>query len=661
MDQEAAVPRLVRFGAFELDLIDKELRRQGLRIKLHEKPLQILLLLLERAGQVVDREDLRQRLWPADTYVNFDANLNTSLSNLRHALGDSSDSPIFIETIPRRGYRFVAPITRLNDSTKSESHTPDPTQTFPAPAEQPGLETPAREMGRFPRLLPVLAGILLVATGIASLAYIYWFGPSTEAKGSTHKTTILVTPFINLSGDSKQDYLSEGLTDELITRLGQSSPQYLSVIARSTSMQYEHSPLPVNLIARQQKVDYVLEGSFHREGDQVHITAQLFRAKDQGSLWAEAYDRDAANLLSIQSDVANRIAESLSLKVLPDATSLGAPPEMVNSEAYDDYLKGIFACNRASLEGEQGAIQLLRRSVNEDPRFARAYAALASCYGASFHFGFLSSEATHEQAKAAALKALELDSSLEDAHLALANILYEYDWDWAASEREFRRALEINPSSASAHRFYSGYLTMVGRYDEALIQVRMAQQLDPISLDTRSMACLVLNASREYKRAIEECQKILELDPSSVLAGYYVATAHLYLKDYAQSLSELKKLRAANNDSSHTFLLVASAIANAAEGNQSDAKKGLEELITLSKSSLVTPYELAEVYSHFGDKEQTFAHLNEAFDQHSYDLVYLASDADFDEIRADPRYQVIERRLEYPNSVLEAPFRQASK
>jgi tetratricopeptide (TPR) repeat protein len=388
--------------------------------------------------------------------------------------------------------------------------------------------------------------------------------------------------------------------------------------------------------------------------------AQLFRANDQKSLWAEAYDRDSTNLLSIQRDVAYRIAESLSLKVLPDAASFSPAPATVNSAAYDDYLKGIFACNRSSLEGEQGAIQLLRRAVSEDPGFARAYAALASCYGASFHFGFLSSDAAHQQAKTAALKALELDDSLEDAHLALANILYQYDWDWAGAEREFRRALEINPSSASAHRFYSGYLVMVGRYDEALTQAHIAQQLDPLSLDTRSMSCLVLNASRQYGRSIEECQKILELDAGSVLPGYYVASAHLYSKDYAQALEELKRLRNASEDSSHAYLLVAAAIANASQGNQAEVKKELNELIQLSSRSLVSPYELAEVYIHMGDKEQALAHLKEALDHHSYDLVYLANDPDFDPLRSDPRFQAIENRLGYPGSAFGATSRQNS-
>ena len=319
--QTADPPQQYRFGTFDIDLAEGEILRQGVRIKLNEKPFQVLCVLLERAGRLVTREDLRQRLWTADTFVDFDANLNTALSTLRHTLGDSAENPSFIETIPRQGYRFIAPVIGAPKNGRENGNV----FSLPAPETMPAVPNLLSEDERTGKGKSTLSGRVLVAV-IAFLFLIVaagWFSYVHRIRrpGPGRKLTILVTPFENLSGDPAQEYLGDGLTDEMITRLGQLSPSRLNVMARSTSMRYKHTQKSLDQIARECQADYILEGSMRRQGDRVRITVQLFKANEQGSLWTEAYDRDARDVLIIQEDVADRIVHSLSLE-LPLAAQL---------------------------------------------------------------------------------------------------------------------------------------------------------------------------------------------------------------------------------------------------------------------------------------------------------------------------------------------------
>jgi TolB-like protein/DNA-binding winged helix-turn-helix (wHTH) protein len=306
-------PRQYRFGSFDIDLIEGELRRQGTRVKLNEKPFQVLCVLLERAGSLVTRENLRQRLWSADTYVDFDANLNTALSTLRHTLGDPSDNPVFIETVPRQGYRFIAPVTPIA-TTGNTVHNDNKDEVKGdgqlSRSEITDIRPPRSYISKL-RIPLAMMVFLLTSAVIGWTVYAYWL----HRPAPHDKLTILVTPFENLSGDSNQDFLSDGLTDELITRLGQLAPSHLSVFERTTAMRYKHSQKSVDQISRECQSDYVLEGSIRRQGDRLRITVQLFKAGEQGSVWTEAYDRDAKDLLIIEEDVADRVARSLSLQL----------------------------------------------------------------------------------------------------------------------------------------------------------------------------------------------------------------------------------------------------------------------------------------------------------------------------------------------------------
>jgi TolB-like protein/Flp pilus assembly protein TadD len=486
-----------------------------------------------------------------------------------------------------------------------------------------------------------------------AFAYHQWLNRSAEADGGPHRESILVVPFEDLSGDPSQDYLSDGLTAEMITRLGAISPKQLSVIARSTAMQYKGAQKAVEEIAREQHADYVLEGSFQREGNRVRITADLFSARHHGSLWSEAYDRNAGDLLAIQREVADRIAESLSLEVLtPSARSVTAPNSAI-PEANDAYLKGLLELNKRTPEELQKSIGNFERATEKDPQFAPAYAALAYSYNVAAAWNYLSSTEAYPKAKAAAQRALAIDNTLADAHLANAEVLNEYDWDWAGAEKEYVRGLELNPSSAVGHKMYAEYLTHVGRYQEAFEEIRRAQQLDPASLLTNSFVCYVYIRAGEYDKGIKECKQDLELDPQFVSVHVWLAYAYVYTRRYPDAAAEFSK--ALDLSGNANYFLTGLAMTRAFEGNKEEAKKLLGEIKLRAKYTYVSPYGLAQVYAGLGDKEQALAMLSQALREHSADLVFLASAQEFDTLRDEARFKDMIARIGFPAPAGRAP------
>ncbi len=652
MKSSAQSAERYRFGDFEVDLHTGDLRKHGHRIRLQEKPFQILSLLLERAGEVVTRDELRQRLWPADTFVDFDANLNTSLNRLRQALGDTANEQIFIRTIPRQGYRFIATITKVEDSMNAPAPSPDPVEAIVA--REPGTKLHAW-LGSFspPGLRFFLAATILVAITAGGIAYFRWSGHSAEAGRNPHRGTILVMPFEDLSGDPSQDYLSDGLTDEMITRLGEISPQHLNVIARSTAMQYKGTRKTIEQVAYEQHVDYILEGSFWRQGDRVRITAQLFNARDHGSLWTEAYERNASDLFSIQREVADRIAQSLSLELLAPTVHSAAATRPVDPEAYDAYLKGLFELNKRTPADLQKSIAYFGLASQKDPQFAPAYAAIAYSYNVAAGWTYLSPTEAYPKAKVAAQKALAIDDTLADSHLANAEVLHDYDWDWSGAEQEYLRALELNPSSAVGHKLYAEYLTHAGRYQEALAEIRKAQQLDPASLITNAFVCFAYMHAREYDNAIKECKKDIELDPHFMPAHDWLGFTYLFKGRYEEAAVEFRK--AFDLSGNANYFLTALAMTYGLEGKKEEAKKILGELKLRASQTYVSPYGLADVYIGLGDKQQALAMLEQAVRERSADLMFLAGAPEFDALHDEPRFKAIIARIGFPDSAMAAP------
>jgi TolB-like protein/DNA-binding winged helix-turn-helix (wHTH) protein/Tfp pilus assembly protein PilF len=631
------------FGTFELDTVSGDLRQNGFRVRLSDKPFQLLALLVEHRGTIVNREQVRERLWGSNTFVDFDGNLSVILTKLRQVLSDSPDRPLFIETVPRRGYRFIAPVTSVDTVSDAQS-TLDSAATDEAHSQPSAVSR--REGALFSRRALALAGLFLLGAATLGLVYFRWLH-SSHAASAPRQVTILVTPFDNLSGDPSQEYLSDGLTEEMITQLGESAPDQLSVIARSTAMQYKDTHKAVDKMGAEQKADYILEGSLRRAGTHVRITAQLYDARRRGSLWADAYDLEASNLLSVQRDVANKITHSLELELLPRVRKAPASSS-VDPEAYDDYLRGLFEFNKRTEEGLRQSLQYFRHSVDKDPAFGEGHAALAYAYATAPGWTFLRPKDAYPKAREAAERALSIDDKIAEAHFVIAEVLHEEDWNWSAAEKEYQRALQLNPSSATGHKLYAEYLTHAGRYAEGLAEIRKAQHLDPQSMITNSLICYVYVHAHQYDNAIFECKKVLDLDPSFGPAHYFLGEAYSGKHLYEQAVFEHRAARHLFGDAS---MIVAALASNyAASGNKEEARELLGELLQRSKHTYVSAYALAKIYARLGDRQSARNALQQAFEQRSYELLYLADDPSFDVVREELWFKQMIAKRGFPNS-----------
>jgi TolB-like protein/DNA-binding winged helix-turn-helix (wHTH) protein/Tfp pilus assembly protein PilF len=632
-----------QFGVFEVDRSCGEVRKRGAKIKLQEKLFQLLVLLLEHAGETVTREELRRGLWPADTFVDFDANLKTAVNKLRQVLGDSAENSVFIETVPRHGYRFVAPAVQLE--TK-----------IPVLENGPGLG--ARETSKGPVIWfeaikrsslswggPALAAALMVAL---ALAVVFVFEPNSPRTPvpSAHRVVLLVLPFENLGGDPSQDYFSDGLTDEMITLLSRQFPKELAVIARTSAMRYRGTQKSFRQISSELgAVDYVLEGTVRRSGNHVGINAQLFRTQDQASLWAEAYESKLADLLEIQHDVAGRIARSLVLEVVPGriSHSASAPAPKI----YDAYLMGLYEANQRSEPSLLKSIQYFRTAIQGDPAYAPAYAELANSYLVSAGWLMLRPADAYPNAKTAALRAVELDENLAEAHTTLAEVEHEYEWKWAGAEREFRRAIELDPNSIMAHKSYAEFLMHGGRTEEAITEMERARDLDPLSLIVNTLVGFAYHNSRQYDRAIEEYEKVIQLNPRFAPAHYFLGASLLQTGRYDEGITHLQTAKTLSGGAS--LMSAGLARAYAIAGRRDSAQHAIGELNTRASHHYISPYGLAQVYAVLGERRTALDMLNRAATQHSFELMFLKVDRSFDTLREDREFQELLTQIGFPN------------
>ena len=621
--------QIVRFGLFELDVRAGELRKKGVRVPVQGLPVQILTLLLENPGHIVTRDELRTRLWPADTFVDFDHSLHNAIARLREALGEEANNPRFVETLPRRGYRFIAPL----DSPLSP-------QTVPPTDVQR-----TRSWRLFLSLPLALVAVLTVVIGfnVRGLRS-RWFGN----RSSAHIDSVAVLPLKNLSDDREQDYFADGMTEALITNLGKASA--LRVISRTSVMRYKDTNKPLPEIARELQVDALVEGSVAKSGDRIRITANLLQASPEKHLWAETYERDLRDVLTLQNDVARNITQQIQIKLTPEEHARLSASHTVDPEAYQLYIKGRYFWIKRSRESFDLAMDYFQKAIERDPTYAAPYSGLADCYvlfGSSFDVGGLAPSEVQPKAKAAALKALQIDSSLSDAHNSLAYVKLSYDWDWRGAEAEFKRSLELNPGYAHGHHWYAHLLLSSGRPDEALSESRRALDLDPVSpIINLHLGWHYLN-TRQYDRAIDQLTKTLELDPNYPLAYWYRGQAYEQKKMYADALRDMGKAKellpgnlAVQCDIGHVY---------AVSGDRSVAKKLISVLKQESGRRYVNQYELALIYIGLGQNDQALKLLDRAFREHSDMLVYLNVDPRLDPIRSDPRFANLVRLVGIPN------------
>ncbi len=635
MSESAQAPRVVRFGVFDVDMQARQLCKAGLRVKLQDQPFQVLAALLERPGEVVTREELRQRLWPADTFVDFDLSLNGALKKLRYALGDVADSPTFIETIPRRGYRFIAAVRPVTVDLVSRS---DDLVSRSGPAWAGGLSWPQA------------AKMSLIALAAAAAILVVWrldwrARSSAKTNSQTNIQSLAVLPLENLSGDPSQDYFADGMTDELITNLGQMGS--LRVISRTSVMQYRgvHKPLPQ--IARELNVDTIVEGTVVRSGGQVRITAQLIQASADKHLWAQSYERDLKDVLGLQREIANAIAKHVGSTLAPPQIRLGSG-RPTSPEVYESYLKGEYFLNRFTPDSIRKAADYFQEAIEKDPNYAPAYSKLAGCYQILAGMGAIPKKVAYLKAKVLVTKALELDPQFAAAHAVRGWSLLLYELDFATAGAELKRAVELNPNGVEGHQGLGDYYATMGQLQESVLEVERARELDPLASIVNSDLCTMLFFARRYDEALAQCKANLDLDPNSVRALWFIGDVYA--------------AKGMNSEAVSTFLQAMQLggappgmIAAAKTGARDSGLKGYWKALTPFLPENVAngnlePFDAAVGYAYAGDADMALRSLERAVEARCYGITYLAVNPMFDELRSDPRFVSLLRRIGLPQS-----------
>ena len=642
--EPAIVQESLRFGdGFELDCGAGKLRRSGRVLKLERIPTEVLLFLVQQRGELVTREQIVEKIWGKDIYLDTDNSINGAIRKVRQVLRDDPEQPRFIQTITGKGYRFIAPVVnpRVTDPLVTDTDT-EPERVIA------GFQSPAvwfAQRRRAVLLGATILGIMIVLIA-AGGAYFRWFDSRARPLRSGGRTMLAVLPFENLTGDAAQEYFSDGMTEEMITQLGSLDPDRMGVIARTSVMYYKHSQEQLPQIARELGVQYVLEGSVRRDANRVRITAQLIQMSDQTHLWAQQYDREPKDLLVLQSEIAREISDEIQTALGDHKPNKPIAPIVAPTlspqayEAYNLYLKGQYFWNKRTVEGFQEAISYFQQATAKDPSYARAYAGLADSYTLIGTYSGAPPAEFASQARAAALRALQLDDSLPEAHAALALIVQNHDYDWQTAEKEFKRAIALNPNYATAHQWYAEHLTWRGRFDEALRESERARQLDPLSLIIAADNGATLYYSRQYDRAIAQFTAVRELDPNFSRARM-ILYAYVQKGMFAEALAETQKQLPGATPWKWSTL----AYIYGRAGRRREAERVLRKQLDLNRRQPMDPMVIAFAYIGMGNNDQAIAWLEKAYAQHSNGLTVLKVDPAFDPLRGDSRFLDLLRRV----------------
>jgi TolB-like protein/DNA-binding winged helix-turn-helix (wHTH) protein/Flp pilus assembly protein TadD len=626
MATQPGIAHRVRFDAFELDVRAGELRKHGVRLRLRGQPLQVLEILLERPGDVVTREELHTRIWPADTFVNFDHSLHNAISRIREVLGDSPETPRYIETLPRRGYRYIGPVEHL-ETFQLAPETGDRTSQPMVPVTSPKHKN---------RSL-VLALCAVFALGLVAWAVQRYF----QAKAAILPIqSIAVLPLANLSGDPSEEFFADGMTDQLITDLAKVGS--LRVVSRTSVMQYKGGKKSLPEIARELNVDAIVEGSITRSGQRVRVQAQLVQARTDHHLWAETYDRDLGDILKLQDEVARSIAQQVRAQLSPAQLRSAQP---VNAAAYDAYLRGrlYFVNEFTNPDSLKKAQHYFEESLQKDPNFALAYAGLADAYVYQAFAGVLPRDQAYRLARQYLAKALELDDSIGEAYDTLGVLSWYFDWDWDTADREFNRAIALAPSYSCALEDRANFLAITGRRAEALAEIAKVDQLDSASSGARTVSQAYFDL-RDYPRLIEASKRALLLDPKDWSQHYKLGAGYEGTGKLQEAISEYQKAIEMSGGSAGP--VVALAHAYAAVGRRAEATQIFRDLERKAKVTPVSPYTMATIYAGLGENDRAFEFLEKAYAEKSFAIPSpLKSDFLLDSLRPDPRFQNLLQRI----------------
>ena len=650
--EPAKIQQSIKFGRdFELEPDLYELRRSGRVLKLERIPMDVLLLLVSERGRVVERREIVDSVWGKGICLDADNSINGAIRKIRQVLKDDPEQPRFIQTVSGRGYRFIAPVT-MDELNTASSAGPDVSETklddiTPVAVSEYVIAsfTKVRTQSSLVCVLLRWRWPILVATAailIAVVSIFVWSRQNARQEVSHDKLQLAVLPFQNLTGDASQEYFSDGFTEEMITQLGELDPQHLAVIARTSIMHYKNTQTSLQQIGHDLGAQYVLEGSVRRDTNNLRITAQLILMRDQTHVWAREYDRPPQDLLTIQSEIAREITDEIQLTLgdrKPKVARTQAALSPEEYEAHDLYLKGQYLLrSKRTKEGLQGAVYWFQQAVAKDPNYAHAYAGLADSYTTMSIFHYVIPTVYMPQARTAALKALQLDDSLAEAHASLASIAQNYDWDWQTAEREYRRAIQLNENYAPAHQRFSICLAFQGRFDEAIKESERAQELDPLSLINASSSAMIYYRSRQYGRAIAHYREVLEKDPSNIRA-HNIIFSYVELGQFKEALTDIEQWRRTGDD---PWNWAWEAYVYGKMGNPVRAKQALQQIEDANRAKRIgfDPAELLILaYAGLGDKERWLSLLQEAYRQRTDLPVAFKVDPFYDPVRSDPRFQ----------------------
>jgi TolB-like protein/DNA-binding winged helix-turn-helix (wHTH) protein len=623
----------IRFGEFDLNLRTRELQKNGDIFDLQEQPFVLLTTLLEHSGELVTRGELIKKLWPSDTFVDFEHSLNKAVKRLREALDDSAEEPQFIETLPRRGYRFIGTVAKVAEPPANREKEKKPAAVDTVPKPWRWLEHRAA----------LTSGLVITAVAMVVLFWIFarrgYFSRPTALEGPIRSLAVL--PLENLSGDTSQDYFADGMTDQLITDLGQIGE--LRVISRTSAMQYKRAHQSLPEIARELNVDAVVEGTVVRSGERVRITAQLIAAPADKHLWAQSYEGELRDILGLQNQVADAIAAQVRATLTPQQQATLRSTPVVDPDAYEAYLRAL--SQDTTIDGLQRRAAYFNRAIERKPNYAEAYAGLADAEIMLGHMVAVAPQEAFPAAQRAAAKAIALDETLADAHAAAADVKFLYEWDFPGAEREFQRAILLNPNSVWSRAGYADFLMAMGRPEEAITQRKRNEQIDPLSTSAVGAVAWELYWAGRYDEAIEQVRKELVVSPTSYNGHLCLGLCLEQKHDFARAIEELQKAVDLSNDKMWIGFV---AHARAVSGDKPGARKILAELERESHRTYVSPWWPAIVYPDLGEKDKAFFWLEKAYQGREHDLVFSKVWPMFDTLRSDPRYQDLMRRVGLP-------------
>jgi len=646
--------RIARFGVFEADFESRRLTKNGFRIRLQEKPFQLLMLLLERQGVVLTREELKEKLWPSDTFVEFDVGLNTAVKKLRSALNDSADNPRFVETVPRLGYRFVAPVSvaRLESASvvdqevvvpageeSSESIVSAVASSDATPQPRlPSQDVAPTSNRRLSLLVWAALVVVVLSTGFALRLRF----KSASATQSSSIQSIAVLPLQNMSADPSQEYLAEGMTDEIITDLARLAGS--KVISRTSAMHYKGTRKTIPEIARELHVGAVLEGSVECSGGRMRVRVQLIDATTDQHLWAEAYDRQLSEVLHLEGELSQDIARQIQIRLTPNQQDF-SHSRSLNPQAFEDYLQGRHYWALRTSQSLTTAIDYFSRAIQQDPNDARGYAGLAQCYIVLPMLAKTSQTEAYQKARDAAIKALALDDSLAEAHLAIAEVKLYGDWDFAGAENEFKKTLNLNPNYSTGHQWYGEFLSLMARHPEAIRELQIAVALDPLSPVVHLQFGNTLQQARQYDQALDQYQEALKIDPKFSLPFHAMHWAYRRQGKFAESIEPLRAALQSWDAKNDWIALVDQLPAAYSNGGRTGY---LRQCIKIHERSERPWFYLARDYADLGNRDAALAALNKSYENRHLEVLWLLVDPELDPLRSDPRFQELLGKIGFP-------------